>query len=298
MNYTIHQLRVFCKIVELGSITRASEELYMTQPAVSIQLKKFQEQFDIPLYNVVGRNVQISEFGFRIAEIANKALMELDEIKYHTEQFQGLLTGKLIISSASTGKYVIPYFLTDFLRENPGVDLTLDVTNKSKVIQSLLKGEIDFALVSTIPDHLDLSEEVLIDNKLYLINNLPTKDDDKPLIFREEGSATRLAMEKYFNVDNTFMRKRMELTSNEAVKQAIIAGLGMSIMPLIGIHNEIENGEAYIIESENLPMVSQWKIVWLKNRRLTPPSEAWLNHVRTHKEQIIKKYFAWYDHIG
>ena len=146
MNYTLHQLQVFAKVVQLKSITKASEELYMTQPAVSIQLKNFQDQFDIPLTEVVGRQLYVTEFGMEVYKMAERVINEVYAINYKTMAYKGHLTGRLVISIVSTGKYVMPYFLSDFMKINKGVDLIMDVTNKSRVISSLQNNEIDFAL--------------------------------------------------------------------------------------------------------------------------------------------------------
>jgi DNA-binding transcriptional LysR family regulator len=294
MNYTIHQLQIFLKVVQTKSITKASEELFMTQPAVSIQLKNLQDQFDIPLTEVISRQLYVTDFGKEIAIIAERVIQELENINYKTQAFQGVLTGKLSISAASTGKYVIPYFLSGFLEKNTGIDLVLDVTNKSRVVESLKNNEIDFALVSVIPEKLSIEEELLIENKLYLVGNCATRDESKPLIYREEGSATRLAMEKYFEVHQGKKRKRMELTSNEAVKQAVIAGLGYSIMPLIGIQNELLNGQLFILEQEDLPLQTEWRLIWLKSKKLSPASQAFLDFIRKEKNRILEVNFNWY----
>ena len=295
MNYTIHQLSVFLKVVEYQSITKASVALFMTQPAVSIQLKKFQDQFDVPLTEVIGRQLNVTSFGMEIAEMAKRIMVEMDEIKYKTEAYKGLLTGKLTLSAASTGKYVIPYFLSSFLDAHPGIDLMLDVTNKVKVMESLKNNETDFALVSVVPEGYHLNEELLIENHLHLVSNKPAKDTSKPVIYREYGSATRQAMEQYFATEDKNTRKQLELTSNEAVKQAVLAGLGNSIMPLIGIHNELMNEQLFILKSRGLPIKTQWRLVWLKEKKLSPVSDAFLTHLRTHKEAIIEKYFGWYQ---
>ena len=134
MNYTLHQLQIFLKIAQIQSITKASEELHLTQPAVSIQLKNFQDQFPIPLTEVVGRKLFITDFGKEIALAAEKILNEVYAINYKTLAYQGALSGRLKISVVSTGKYVMPYFLSDFMRDNAGVDLIMDVTNKLQII--------------------------------------------------------------------------------------------------------------------------------------------------------------------
>jgi DNA-binding transcriptional LysR family regulator len=282
-------------VVQKESITKASEELFMTQPAVSIQLKNFQDQFDISLYEIIGRKLHITDFGKEIAIIAERVIEELNNINYKTEAYRGMLTGKLKISSASTGKYVIPFFLEEFLSNNAGIDLVLDVTNKTKVVQSLKNNEIDFALVSVVPDLLDVEEELLIDNKLYLISSEPQPNEKMPLIYREEGSATRSAMEHYYGTHNSKARKRLELTSNEAVKQAVIAGLGNSIMPLIGIKNELLEKQLYILPAEDLPVTTKWRLIWLKGKRMSPVAKAYLDFIRLKKQEILEEKFQWYQ---
>jgi DNA-binding transcriptional LysR family regulator len=292
MNYTLHQLQVFLEIVRQESVTKAAREMHMTQPAISIQLKNFQQQFDIPLTEVIGKKLFVTDFGRSIAELAENVLREADAIKYRTMAYEGLYTGKLRISSASTGKYVIPYFLSDFLEEHTGVDLVLDVTNKTRVMRSLKKNEIDFALVSVIPEELNLYEELLLENRLYLVGSTTDFDKDKPLVFREEGSATRSAMDQYFGGGKE--RKRIELTSNEAVKQAVIAGLGYSIVPLIGIKNELSNKQLHIIPAKSLPITTTWRLIWLRDKKLSPVAGAYLKYLRERKNQIIESKFQWY----
>ncbi|QBN18366.1 LysR family transcriptional regulator [Flavobacterium nackdongense] len=303
MNYTLHQLLIFLKVTETKSITKAAEELHLTQPAVSIQLKNLQNQFDIPLTEVVGRQLFVTDFGLEIAETAQKIINEVQAINYKTMSFKGILSGKLRFSVVSTGKYVMPYFLTDFLKMNSGIDLSMDVTNKAKVIASIENNEVDFALVSVLPKNVNLNSEVLLENKLHLIGNKEaiqsTTPFEKsifaeiPLIYREEGSATRLIMEQFFDRNEIKAPMKMELTSNEAVKQAVIAGLGYSIMPLIGSNNELINDELRIIPVSGFPITSEWRIVWLENKVLSPVAQAYLNYLKNEKEQIAKKYFSW-----
>ncbi|MEM8999376.1 MAG: LysR substrate-binding domain-containing protein [Bacteroidota bacterium] len=308
MNYTLHQLKVFLKVSEKQSITKASEELHLTQPAVSIQLKNLQSQFPIPLTEVVGRQLFITDFGKEIAEMAQRILKEVDTINYRMLSVGGKLAGRLKISVVSTGKYVMPYFLTDFMRENPEVDLSMDVTNKSRVVEHIEKNEVDFALVSVLPAHLSLNKVSLMENVLYLVANpkhfgrikltTNTFSKDTPLIFREQGSATRGAMENYLRERKIEVGKRIELTSNEAVKQAVIAGLGCSIMPVIGIKNELKNGDLKIFPFKNLPIKTTWNMVWLKAKKLSPISEALLTYLDLKKETIITQNFQWFGKYG
>lgn len=304
MNYTLNQLRVFVKITELQSITKASEELFLTQPAVSIQLKKFQDQFSIPLTEVVGRKLFITSFGWEIAETAKNILKETEELNYKTSQYQNLLAGKLKLSIVSTGKYVMPYFLSGFIDEHPSVDLSMDVTNKTLVLESLVNNEIDFALMSVVPEDLKINKIELMENHLFLVSKKNSKKqklntilENNPLIYRENGSATRMLMEKYFS-ENTFTRnKKIELTSNEAVKQAVLSGLGVSIMPIIGIRNVLKNEELEIVPAKGLPIVTSWNLVWLKDKKLSPLSDAFIHYISTNKDYLIKKEFGWVDQL-
>ncbi|WP_439128051.1 LysR family transcriptional regulator [Polaribacter sp.] len=304
MNYTLHQLEIFTKIAEFKSVTKASEQLFLTQPAVSIQLKNFQDQFKLPLFEVVGRKLYITEFGEEIAATAARILEEVAAINYKSAIFEGKLAGKIKISIVSTAKYAMPYFLTDFIKQHEKVDLTMDVTNKMAVIRSLENNECDFAMVSTIPKKLNIERVELMKNKLYFVANrsfeipkkgIRTKDLNKSLfIFREPGSATRLAMERFLVKHKIEVQKKMELTSNEAVKQAVIAGLGISIMPIIGLKNELQNGDLQILDIKNLPIETNWNLIWLKSKNLSLVAKAFKKHIEENKEKIISENFAWF----
>lgn len=305
MNYTLNQLQIFLKIVQTQSVTKASEELHLTQPAVSIQLKNFQDQFDIPLTEVVGRKIYITDFGLEIAEAAENIINQVYAINYKTLAYKGQLTGRLKISVVSTGKYVMPYFLSDFMKQHSGIELLMDVTNKNKVVESLENNEVDFALVSILPTTLNIEQLDLLQNKLYLVGNtekkikkgIKTKDlfKDLPLIFREKGSGTRQTMERFIEQNNLSVLNKMELTSNEAVKQSLLAGLGYSIMPLIGIRNELHNNELQIISIKGLPIKTTWSLIWLKGKKHSPVSKSFLEYLKKEKAQIVHDKFSWYE---
>jgi len=305
MHYTLHQLQVFLKVVEHQSITKASEELLLSQPAVSIQLKNFQDQFSIPLTEVVGRQLYVTDFGKEIAAAAQKIIDEMEAINYKTLQFENQLAGKLKISVASTGKYVMPYFLSDFMHAHKGIDLMMDVTNKTYVVESLEKNEVDFALVSVIPNQFKTNSIELMQNKLYLIGSpdicpsrkTPLKKmfENHPLLFREEGSATRAAMESFLVKNKLPIYKKMRFKSNEALKQAAIAGLGYSIMPLIGIKNALKNGDLQIIPYRGLPIITRWRLIWLKAKKLSPVALAFTEYLEDNKRHIVNSVFKWYE---
>ncbi len=305
MNYTLNQLQIFLKVVKAKSVTKAAEELHLTQPAVSIQLRNFQDQFDIPLTEVVGRKIYITDFGYEIAEAAENIINQVYAINDKTAAHRGQLSGRLKISIVSTGKYIMPYFLSDFIREFLGIELAMDVTNKSSVLNSLENNEVDFALVSILPNNINVEKLDLLQNKLFLVGNTEanikgtsnTKDffKDLPLIFREKGSGTRQIMENFIQRNNISILKKMELTSNEAVKQALIAGLGYSIMPLIGIKNELQNKELQIIPIKGLPIKTTWSLIWLKGKKHSPVSLSFLNYMKKEKANIIRDKFKWYE---
>jgi DNA-binding transcriptional LysR family regulator len=305
MNYTLNQLQIFLKIVQTQSVTKAAEQLNLTQPAVSIQLKNFQDQFDIPLTEVISRKIHITDFGKEIAEAAEKIINQVYAINYKTLAYKGQLTGRLKISVVSTGKYVMPFFLANFMKENSGIELMMEVTNKNKVIESLEKNEVDFALVSILPNVLSVEKLDLLQNKLYLVGPsnskyINTKNTyeifkELPLIFREKGSGTRQTMESFIERNNLSVLKKMELTSNEAVKQSLLAGLGYSIMPLIGIKNELYNQELQIIPIKGLPIKTNWSLIWLKGKKLSPVSKSFIEYITREKAQIVKDKFSWYE---
>ncbi len=305
MNYTLNQLQIFLKVVQTRSVTKASEELHLTQPAVSIQLRNFQDQFDIPLTEVVGRKIYITDFGREVAVAAEQIIDQVEAINFKTMAFKGQLSGRLKLSVVSTGKYVMPYFLTDFLRKNSEVQLLMDVTNKSKVIESLEKNEVDFALVSLLPPKLAVEKLDLLQNKLFLVgsSNMKFKKrklkkdnlSELPLIFREQGSGTRQVMEGFLERNNLSDVKKLELTSNEAVKQALLAELGFSIMPLIGIKSELFTNVLQIFPVEGLPIKTTWSLIWLKGKKHSPVSLAFLNHLKAEKNQIVHDKFSWYE---
>lgn len=303
MNYTLNQLNIFLKVVQNESITKAAQELFLSQPAVSIQLKNFQDQFDIPLTQVVNRKLFVTDFGREVALTAEKILNEVNEMNFKTATFKGKVSGTLKVSVVSTGKYVIPYLLSDFLQKYPDIDLQLDVSNKAKITSDLINNTVDVSLLSTLPEALNVERIPLMSNCLHLVSGRPMSHiksnknlpDDLPFIFREEGSATRKSMEDYIQKNGLSVKKKLVLTSNEAVKQAVKANMGISIMPIIGIRNELNNGQLFSMPLEGLPIVSEWNLVWIKGKRMFPAAQAFIDYLTAEKQTLIHNHFAWAD---
>jgi LysR family transcriptional regulator, low CO2-responsive transcriptional regulator len=307
MNYTLHQLLVFLKVCETGSITKTADELFLTQPAISIQLKKFQDQFDLPLTELIGRKIYITEFGKELEKVAKRIVKEAESINQTVNQFKGLLVGNLTFSIVSTGKYIMPYFLSEFIEKHKTINIIIDVTNRSKVLEALEKNETDFALVSVLPDGIETEKVELMENRLYLVKssnfNLDSKNmtfeqlADTRLIYREKGSATRNAMEQFLKNNLIRPNNSLEMVSNEAVKQAVMAGMGYSIMPLIGIKDKISSGQLQIVPMKGLPIITSWNLVYNKNKNLSPAAVAFLEHINNNKSNIINKFFGIFDEI-
>jgi DNA-binding transcriptional LysR family regulator len=307
MQYTFHQLKIFTRIAQLGSITKAAEELHLSQPALSIQLRNFQDQFDIPLTEIVGKKLYLTDFGQEILAYAERILDQAGAMDDVVQSYKGQLTGKLKIAVVSTGKYVMPYLLTDFLNAHPAITLELDVTNKEKVIESLEQNSIDFALVSLVPGHLKTESIPIVKNTMHLIGAYQSKKSQKelsinelqqlPWIFREQGSGTRQMMERFLSQRHITVQKMLELTSNEAVKQAIMANLGYSIMPLIGIRNELMSKQLMIMPVKGLPIHTTWHIIWLKGKKHSPVVKALLEYIKDNKKKILQEHFDIQDNM-
>jgi DNA-binding transcriptional LysR family regulator len=182
----------------------------------------------------------------------------------------------------------------------------MDVTNKTKVVKSLEQNEVDFSLVSVLPATLEIEQEILLPNKLFLTSATDTKIaivkqsskavfDSIPLIYREEGSGTRVTMQRYFQKANIVPHVKLELTSSEAVKQAVIAGLGFSIQSILSIKNELKQKEIKIIPVKGLPLTENWRLIWLRQKKMSEVAKAFLLFIQQNKQAIYQKHFAWIE---
>ncbi len=300
MDFTLHQLRIFLAVAEQASMTKAAEQMHMTQPAVSIQMRNLQDQFPFPLTEVIGRQLYLTDYGREILSKAQEIVSLVDGIEEHTQRMMGNLSGTIKMASVSTGKYVAPHLLSKFLSQHSGVHLKLDVTNRQSVLESLSTNAVDFGLIPVLYDNDSLQSEELFPNKLVVVcsgvNPISTWKDlvaseDLSYILREAGSSTRNVMERFLEKYSWKNNKRLELTSNEAVKQAVIANLGWSLIPLIGLQNELVNGQLKLIKHELLPEDSTWHIVWMKNKKHSPAAQEFLHFLRNEKEQLQQSLF-------
>ncbi len=302
MNISLNQLRVLQAVAKHKSYTKAAKELEMTQPAISIQIKNLQDQFEVPLIETLGKKIHITEFGNELVETAEKIFSEMDLIEQRMLELKGLLAGKIRISAVSTGKYVIPYLVSDFMKINPHVEINLEVSNRNQVLAHLEENTTDLALVSLVPDDLDLQSITLAENRLYLATSpqnaeeyqryLDKKELSKiPFILREKGSATRLLMENFFQKKGITPTSKMELATNEAVKQAVMAGLGASILSEFSMTQEVKDGRISLLNYSGMPITADWKLIWMKQKKHPPAVKAFIRWFEDNKEEVIKNHF-------
>ncbi|MDF2157551.1 LysR family transcriptional regulator [Algoriphagus sp. CAU 1675] len=303
MNISFNQLRVLQAVAKHKSYTKAAKELNMTQPAISIQIKNLQDQFEVPLIETLGKKIHITEFGFELVETAERIFSEMDLIEQKMLELKGLLAGKIRISAVSTGKYIIPYLVSDFMKINPHVEISLEVSNRYKVLAHLEENTTDLALVSLSPEDLDLQSISLAENRLFLVTSpqnaeeyqkyIDNKEFSKiPFILREKGSGTRLLMEKFFKKKGIDPTSKMELATNEAVKQAVMAGLGASILSEFSMTQEVKDGRISLLNFSGMPITADWKLIWMEQKKHSPAVKAFIRWLEENKEQVIKNHFS------
>lgn len=302
MNLTLHQLKAFQAIAKFQSITKAAEAMNMTQPAVSIQLKNLQEQFEIPLTEIIGKKIHITEFGKELVETAHRICGELDQIEEKMLELKGLLGGKIRISAVSTGKYILPYLMADFVKIYPHIEFSLEISNRFNVLAQLQENSTDLALVSLWPEDLELDSIHLAENQWFLACSPENKSkyatsiqagqwEKIPFILREKGSGTRTMMEKFFNERNIHVASKLELTTNEAVKQGIMAGLGASLLSNFSIAQEVKEGRISILDLSGLPLKADWRLIWLKQKKHSPAVNSFIRWLAENNSSLVTNHF-------
>lgn len=298
MNFTLHQLNVFGMVARHKSMTEAARQLHMTQPAVSIQIKQLQEAVDIPLVEIVGRKLYLTEAGEKLYEAYQTVDQELESFDAAISQLKGGLRGTLTISSASTAKYFLPYLLGEFQKRYPQVDIALKVTNRNEVLRHLSQNEYDLAVLTQLPDDKSTTAIPFLDNPLVIgaPNDHPlSRENDitidqlkgQPFIYREKGSGTRMVMEQYFKEKGMSPKPTMELSTNEAVKQAIRAGIGLSIISDLSIANEKTLNQISVLDVPDFPITTKWHVIYRNNKKLTPVTENFISFL---EEKNIHRY--------
>ena len=302
MNITLQQIKTFQPVSKFQSITKAAEAMSMTQPAVSIQLKNLQEQFEVPLTEMIGKRIYITEFGQELVDTADRIFGEIGQIEEKMLELKGLLGGKIRISAVSTGKYIIPYLMADFMKLHPHVEISLEVSNRYNVLAHLQENTTDLALVSLWPEELDLESIQLAENKWYLACSPEKKEayssaiqegkwGKVPFLLREKGSGTRTMMEKFFQERDIHVESNLELATNEAVKQAVMAGLGASLLSNFSMAQEIKEGRISLLELPGLPLKADWKLIWLKQKKHSPAVKAFIRWLSENRKKVLSTHF-------
>jgi len=299
MNVTFRQLSLFEAVARNLSFTRAAEELHLSQPAVSMQIRQLEESIGLPLFEKLGKQLSLTEAGhevFHYSQGINRYLAEMGEV---LESLKGINRGHLHVAVASTVNYFAPRLMAAFQKAYPGIELELDVANRERLIQMLVANSVDAVLMGQPPESVEVEAEAFMQNPLVVVApaNHPLRDARQiPLerlaqeifVMREPGSGTRLAMERFFLEHQLSIRQGMQMTRNEAIKQAVRAGLGLGVVSAHTIELELETGRLVTLDVEHFPIERQWYLVYRKRKRMSPPSNAFRNFVISEAQNISK----------
>ncbi|MBL4711521.1 MAG: LysR family transcriptional regulator [Gammaproteobacteria bacterium] len=300
---TLRQLQVFEAVYRLGSFTRAAEELFLTQPTLSTQIRKLSDVVGVPLLEHVGRNVQPTEAGTIVYHACTSMFETLIHLDTDIANLKGLKSGRLRLCVVTTAKYLAPEMLGKFSRDYPGVDLVLNVTNREKVIERMQANIDDLYIMGQVPNNsTDLQTYTFSPNPLVVMaptnhplvgkKNIPLKVLlDEPFIIREPGSGIRDATLKLFDSRGLKPAIKMELSSNEAIKYAVVSGLGLSVLSLHTITLEGMDGPLAILDVEGFPILRNWYIVHPKDKELSLVAQKFLDFAVQY-EPVFRKHMV------
>jgi DNA-binding transcriptional LysR family regulator len=285
MHITIRQLQVFESVAKHLSYTRAAEELHLTQPAVSMQVKQLESMIGLPLFEQIGKRVFLTEAGEVMLGHAETISTHLKIAKQEMDDLKGIDSGRLRVAIASTVNYFATRLLARFAREHPKVHISLDVLNRETLLRKLEANEPDLVLMGQPPADLDVEAVEFMDNPLVLIappdhpfvkrKRVPLKAlNSEPFLVREPGSGTRIAMERFFDMNSVVPASTIEMSGNEAIKQSVEAGLGLAIVSVHTVELELAVGRLAVPEVEQFPIMRRWFVAHRKGKRLSPTAEA------------------------
>ena len=285
MHLTFRQIQVFAAVARHQSFTRAGQELHLSQPAVSMQIKLMEEQVGLPLFEQVGRKIYLTEAGHELARYSTAIAQQLDEAAQVINDLKGLAGGHLHIAVATTGAYIAPYLLAAFARLHPQLKVSMDVTNREALLHQLADNEVDLAIMGRPTEELALEATAFLDNPLVVIAppghplarhpQIPLQDlAEYPFIVREVGSGTRSAAERFFSKAGVSLQTSMEMSSHEAIKHAVRAGMGLGIASLHTIREELTAGHLVILAVQGLPIQRHWYLVHCQGKRLSAAAQA------------------------
>jgi DNA-binding transcriptional LysR family regulator len=288
MSVDYRQVQVFEAVARHGSVTRAAAELNITQPAVSMQLRQFEARVGLALTERAGRRLTLTDAGEEVARHARHVLRSMADLGDCLDALRGLDRGRLRLAVVSTANYFIPRHLAEFRRRHPGVEVVLHVANRTSVLETLAANEADLAITGQPPETADVVARRFMDNPLVVIaspghpfsgqRSIPlARLAQEPFVMREPGSGTRAAFERVLAAGGLTVRPAGVLASNEAVKQAVQAGLGLAVISAQTTETEIETGRLCQLDVAGFPILRHWYIVYRNYRRLSPSALAFRN---------------------
>lgn len=286
---TFRQLEIFEAIARLGSFTRASEELFLTQPTVSMQMKKLTESVGVALIEQAGKKTRLTADGQQLAQATREIFGILDRFTMSVAERQGLKQGKLSLMAITTASYFAPRLLGEFVKLYPGIDVSLRVTNKEQVLASIADGLDDLYFLGQPPEDIDVVATPIMDNPIVVLaapdhplaqqKSIPLERLAlEPWLMRERGSGTRIAIERRFAEYGITLYPRLELGSSEAIKQAILAGLGISALSRHALSLNAP-GQFAVLDVEGFPILRHWYAVYPAGRQLSVVARAFLDYL-------------------
>lgn len=298
MNITLKQMKILEAVVEHRSYTAAAKALFMTQPAVSMQIKQMEDQIGLPLFEREGKQVTTTEAGLELLHYAQNIRQQLDEVEQVLEELKGLKRGKLHLTMASTANYFAPHLIAAFHHEYPGADVTLDVTNRAGLLDALDNNTTDMVIMGRPPEGHNLVGIPFINNPLVVIaypehplaqkKSIPLSEvANESFIVRERDSGTRMAADRYFAEHDLELTPGMVMNRSEAIKQAVMAELGLGIVSLHTIEMELALKRLVVLNVEDFPIMRQWHIVHRKGKRFAAIPEAFKNYVLDHAKELL-----------
>ncbi len=290
MNITFRQLRLFLALADTGSVSAAAKAMHVTQPTASMQLKEVSQSVGLPLYEVVSKKIYLTDVGKELAVTARAVAQAWDGFEQNVDAIKGLSRGKLRVAVVSTAKYFMPRLVGSFCTKHPAIDVSLEILNRDGVVHRLRDNLDDLYIMSRPPVDMDLGDEVFMPNPLVLIapNNDPlVKRKSVPLhelaqrrfILREKGSGTRMVGDQFFKTMKFRPDVRLELGSNEAVKESVAGGLGLGVISRHALHGLKKEHGVSVIDVKGFPLPSAWHIVHPTSKKMSPLALAFKQHV-------------------
>ena len=300
MNVTFRQLRLFSYLAKTLSVSQAARMMHITQPTASMQLKEMTENIGLPLFEVISKKVHLTQIGIELSKTAREMTAQWGAFEQHVTQTKGLTKGNLKVAVVSTAKYFIPKLLGSFCSKYPEVDISLEILNRDGVIRRLEDNSDDLYVMSKPPFHIDLEDQILMPNPLCVIaykdhplahkKNLRLHDlKEERFILRELGSGTRMSTDIHFKQKKFTPTLLLELGSNEAIKKSVASRLGVAVISTHALDQFDYEKEISVLHVQDFPIDSQWHLVHLKGKALTPIAKAFYEHVLSESKHVIKK---------